>query len=381
MFYDEQTGDVALEVYNPAPNEAITYSIQAQNTYGRAVGNANILNRHDETAPVKELLKAPTVTPLSAEVIPHGGTLFFEAKYTGIPKPEIKWMRNGREIQINEDITIETTETKTIIRIINMTRKRTGKYEVCAKNKVGEAKSSGSVVVSDQAPNKEIRPPRFIQPLEPRFFAEQEVAIIEAIVDSEPISSFQWFVHTEPIKSSTECRIVSQANKSTLIIENFEKKFAGLYTCRAENIGGSVTSTATIQLLEELPQEEATEFESPRFVEELIQPMAVMDGESLLLTCKVVGKPTPKVQWYQNEEKIIESKETIIRRDAQGVCQLQITEVFVENEGTYKCVATNKIGETVTETTVNVQGTENIHTLLQYNMHLYIKSCICSKNI
>lgn len=355
MFYNEETGDVVLEVMNPTPNEAITYSIQAQNQFGRAIGNANIMSRLDEVP--KEILKAPTVTPLSAVVIPNGGTLFFEAKYDGLPKPEVKWLRNGREIIENEEIIIETTETTTIIKVINMTRKRTGKYEVWAKNKVGEAKASGSVVVSDQAPDKQIKPPRFIQPLEPKYFGLHEVAIIEAIVESEPFSSFQWFVHNEPIKSSNECRIVSQANKSTLLIEDFQKKFTGPFTCRAENVGGSVTSTATINLIEDLPQEEAVEFESPRFTEELIQPIEVMDGESLLLTCEVTGKPTPKVEWYHNEEKINETKETTISQDAQGKCQLQITEVFPENQGQYKCVATNKIGKSVTKTTVKIQGT------------------------
>lgn len=361
MFYNEETGDVALEVINPTPNEAVTYSVQAQNPFGRAIGNAKILNRAEENEP-KELLKAPTVTPLSALIIPNGGTLLFEARYDGLPRPEITWLRNGREIQINEDVTIETTENTTTIKIVNMTRKRTGKYEVSAKNKVGEAKSSGSVMVTDETQYKEIKPPRFIKPLQPKYFGENEVAILEAIVESEPLSSFQWFVHNEPIKSSTECRIVTQANKSTLLIAHFEKKYSGPYTCRAENVGGSVTSTATVHLLEDAPQEEAEEFESPRFVEELIEPIEVMDGEALELSCKVVGKPIPKVEWYHNNEKIAENKETLIIQDAQGNCQLQITEVFPENAGEYKCMATNKIGETITKTTVNIQGiyTSNI---------------------
>lgn len=357
MFYDEKTGDVALEVINPTPNEAVVYSVQAQNQFGRAIGNANILSRVDEVP--REILKAPTVTPLSAVVVPTGGTLFFEAKYDGLPRPEVKWMRNGREIIENEETIIETTETTTTIKVVNMTRKRTGKYEVWAKNKVGEAKSSGSVVVSDQKPDEQIKPPRFIQPLEPKYFGEHEVAIIEAIVESEPLSSFQWFVHNEPIKSSNEVRIVSQANKSTLLIENFQSKFVGPFTCRAENVGGSVTSTATVNLIESLPQEEAEEFESPRFVEELVQPVEVMDGEALLLTCQVTGKPTPKVEWYHNAEKITENKETTISQDLQGVCQLQITEVFPENEGQYECVATNKIGKSVSKTNVKIQGTCN----------------------
>ncbi|KAH8272397.1 hypothetical protein KR018_008161, partial [Drosophila ironensis] len=361
MLYNEETGDVALEVINPTPNEAVVYSVQAQNQFGRAIGNANIMSRVDEMP--REILKAPTVTPLNAVVVPTGGTLFFEAKYDGIPRPEIRWMRNGREIVENDEICVETTETTTTIRVINMTRKRTGKYEIWAKNKVGEAKSSGSVVVSDQKPEQQIKPPRFVKPIEPKLFGEHEVALIEVVVDSEPLSSFQWFVHNEPLKSSNEVRIVSQANKSTLLIEDFQRKFAGPFTCRAENVGGSVTSTATVNLLETLPQEETVEFESPRFIEELGKTVEVMDGESLLLNCQVTGKPTPKVEWYHNEEKITENKETTILQDVQGICQLQISEVFPENQGHYKCVASNKIGKSVTKTVVNIQGTCYLPTL------------------
>lgn len=378
MFYDEVTGDVALEVMNPPPNEVVVYSVQALNPFGRAIGNANILSKIDEEKP-KELLKAPTVTPLNALVIPHGGTLLFEAKYDGFPKPEIKWFRNGRLIEINEDVTIETTETTTTIKIVNMTRKRTGKYEVAATNKVGEAKSSGSVTVSDQAPDKNIKAPRFIQPLEPKFFGENEVALLEVVVESEPLSSFQWFVNNEAVTSSTECRIVSKENKSTLLIEQFKPKFTGPYTCRAENVGGSVTSTATVKMLEEAPQEVVEEFESPRFVEELVEPVEVMDGEPLLLTCKVVGKPTPRVAWYHNEEKVVETKETHISQDASGKCVLEITEVFPENQGVYKCVATNKIGETLTKTTVNIQGT--FYTLWQQNTLKKNAILFCSQKI
>ncbi|EDW33137.1 GL24635 [Drosophila persimilis] len=360
-----------LKIAKVTPSDVGVYTCEAKNEAGVAtsrtniilvpIGNANIMSRLDEAQQEpKEILKPPTVTPLNAVVVPTGGTLRFEVQYDGLPRPEIKWMRNGREIVENEEIIVETTETTTVITVINMTRKRTGKYEVWAKNKVGEAKSSGSVVVSDSKPDQQIQPPRFVQPLEPKYFGEHEVAILEAVVESEPLSSFQWFVHNEPIKSSNECRIVSQANKSTLLIEDFQRKFIGPFTCRAENVGGSVTSTATVNLLEALPQEEAVEFESPRFTEELAQPVEVMDGEALLLQCRVRGKPTPKVEWYHNEEKIAETKETTISQDLQGNCQLQITEVFPENEGQYKAVASNKIGKTVTKTNVKIQAFEYI---------------------
>lgn len=353
--YDEETGEAVLEVYNPQVNEPLVFSIQAENPFGKAVGNANILREIQEPEETREILKPPKVTPLSAEVIRNGGTLVFQSKFEGIPRPEIKWLRNGREIIVNEDVTIETTEDTTTITVINMSRKRAGKYEVCAKNKVGEAKASGSVMVTDTVETEKITAPRFIQPLEPRFIAENEVCIVEAIVESEPMSSFQWFIHNEPVVSSEHTRIITQENKSILLIDNFQKKFSGPFMCRAENVGGSVTSTATINLLEDTKFEEPQEFTSPRFVEQL-EPTSVMDGEKLILTCQVEGTPTPKIQWYRNEEKVLENKDISIYQDTQGLCILTIQEVFPEDEGQYTCQAVNKVGEATTATSVNVEG-------------------------
>uniref|UniRef100_T1GLC7 Ig-like domain-containing protein n=1 Tax=Megaselia scalaris TaxID=36166 RepID=T1GLC7_MEGSC len=78
--YDEETGEAVLEVYNPQVNEPLVFSIQAENPFGKAVGNANILREIQEPEETREILKPPKVTPLSAEVIRNGGTLVFESK-------------------------------------------------------------------------------------------------------------------------------------------------------------------------------------------------------------------------------------------------------------------------------------------------------------
>lgn len=47
---------------------------------------------------------------------------------------------------------------------------------------------------------KDVRAPRFIEPLQPQVIAEGECAILEARVDSFPTCSFQWFLHSVPVK-------------------------------------------------------------------------------------------------------------------------------------------------------------------------------------
>lgn len=369
QFYNEQTGECVLEVLNPIPNEMLVYTIQANNQFGRAIGKAQLIVESPDvvSAPqttdklVQEVLKAPRVTPLEAKILPNGATLVFTSKFNGTPEPEIQWLRNGRPIDIDDDVTIETIDQKSTITVRNMSRKRVGKYEIVATNKAGEARSSGSVVVSDTIVSaEELRAPRFLEPLQPKTVLEHDVVILEATVDSHPNSSFQWFFNSMPVKSTPTVRIVAKTNKSVLIVERFAQTNSGMYTCRAENVAGSVTSTASVQLVSEEAQlEEVCDQLSPRFTQRL-QPVQIMDGEELVLPCQVIGFPTPMVQWFRNQEPLMNMPGISISQEANGMCALTIAEVFPEDAGEYTCKATNKIGETSSTVSVIVEGTQII---------------------
>lgn len=358
QFFDEQTGNAALVIYEPIPNEIATYTVKAVNDFGRAVGKAQLFIEADQLSAQEkpELLRSPRVTPLEAQIVKTGSTLVLKSNFTGIPEPEIKWLKNGKELTVDDDdVTISTNNNFSMVTIKNMNRKRAGKYEIVAINKAGEARSSGSVVVSNATDSDELRAPRFIQPLAPKTVLENDVVIMEATVESFPISSFQWFVNSTAIKSSVDVRIVAKENKSILIIESFQKTHTGMYMCRAENVAGSVTSTASVKIVEETQLEEVSEFISPRFIEKL-KPIQLMDGEQLMLTCKVMANPTAKIQWFRNEQPLLETKGTTISQEVNGTCSLTISEVFPEDAGEYTCYASNKIGDAINKVSVSIEG-------------------------
>lgn len=384
-FFNEQTGECILEVLNPTPNEMIVYTVQAENNFGRAIGKAQLIVESPDivSAPhiadkmMHEVLKAPRVTPLDAKILPTGATLQFTSKYQGTPEPEIQWLRNGRPIDIDDDVTIETGGQQSTITVRNMSRKRVGKYEIVATNKAGEARSSGSVVVSDATPGaEELRAPRFLEPLQPKTVLENDVVILETTVDSYPNSSFQWFYNSVPVTITPTVRIMAKPNKSVLIVERFAQPNSGMYTCRAENVAGSVTSTASVQLVPaEAQLEEVCDQLSPRFTQRL-QPVQLMDGEELVLPCQVIGYPTPMVQWFRNQEPLTNTPGISISQEANGLCTLTIAEVFPEDAGEYTCRATNKIGETSSTVSVIVEGTHYIQmtqTHYRYAPSLYDK--------
>lgn len=87
------------------------------------------------------------------------------------------------------------------------------------------------------------------------------------------------------LQSSAEMRVVSEANRSVLLVREIGPQHAGEFTCRAENVAGSVTCTATLALVD-VEWEEATELLSPYFIQP-VTPQKVMDGQRVLFTCQV----------------------------------------------------------------------------------------------
>lgn len=376
--FDETTGECVLELLSPEPNVLVIYTIQAQNTFGKAVGRAQLLveGPSQEMAIVEklEILKSPRVTPLEAKIVRTGSTLVLKSIYQGTPTPTINWLKNGKEIVLDEGVTIFTNAKTSTLTIQSMNRKRVGKYEIVATNKAGEARSSGSVVVSDATETEELRAPRFVEPLQPKTVLEKDVVILEAVVESHPTSSFQWFYNTKPLATQQDVRIMSKDNKSVVIVESFGKTNVGIYTCRAENVAGSVTSTASVQIVPETQLEEVFDMISPRFTQRL-QPVQLMDGEELILPCNVIGHPTPKVQWFRNEQPLEDSQGVSISQETNGRCVLTISEVFPEDAGEYTCLAINKIGEASSTVSVFIEGT--IALYFCFETYTYTKHIMC----
>nr|CAH7752790.1 unnamed protein product [Callosobruchus chinensis] len=154
-------------------------------------------------------------------------------------------------------------------------------------------------------------------------------------------------------------RIVTEDNKSTLIISEVKPEYAGQITCRAENAVGSVTCTATVNVTEETEWEETQEVEYPRFVKRM-SPVRVMDGEMVKFSCVVTGKPIPKVEWYHNDVPVREAKDVVITQDTEGVCTLAIAEVFPENAGEYTCQAVSRVGKAICTAPLVVESYEYV---------------------
>lgn len=358
--FNPETGEAKLTIIEPTPEDETIYRVRAVNKFGRAECRANLLISNAAVVAKPAVMHAPRITkPVPALIATKSKPLVLTAEFESTPKPEVKWFKNGVELAPTDNRVITIYENISELTISDVTKKDSGKYEIRVQNPVGEARSSGSVTVRDREEvidETEDRPkaPWFVKPLRPQIVSVGEVVIMEAVVDSYPTASFQWFHDNKPLESSPAVRIVTKENRSVLLVKEIKPEEAGGYTCRAENVVGSVTCTASVNIME-TTWEETTELISPTFVKKL-SPVRVMDGESVDLTCTVKGKPTPKIHWYHDDKPIKEGKEITILQDTEGVCSLAITEIFPEDAGEYTCRAVNPVGEAVCTTSLVVEG-------------------------
>lgn len=205
-----------------------------------------------------------------------------------------------------------------------------------------------------------MEPPKFIKPLQPQIVPEGEVAILQAEVTAKPEVEFMWYRHGREIKSDEELevQITSGNNKTSLVLGELFEDDSGDYSVTAENPVGRATSSATL-LVE---GEDAEEAEPPVFNPPLT-PIRVMDGEEVRFSCKVTGKPMPKLTWFQNGRPIGHHREVRLTQTPEGRAGLQILEVFPEDAGDYTCIARNKAGEARTTANLAVECKYTRHFL------------------
>lgn len=92
----------------------------------------------------------------------------------------------------------------------------------------------------------------------------------------------------------------------------------------------------------------------PKIVDHL-SSMYVNDGESVVLSCRIIGAKKFDVVWLHNNKEIKPSKDFQYLNEA-NIYKLTIAEIFPEDSGTYTCEAFNDAGESFSSCTLNVLG-------------------------
>ena len=99
----------------------------------------------------------------------------------------------------------------------------------------------------------------------------------------------------------------------------------------------------------------------PKFTVNL-RPQTATDGEKVVLSCKVAGRPMPELSWFLNDKCIDNDTRFVINYNRQtGQCDCIIVECLPDDHGVFKCVARNPGGQAITTGMLAVKPKAGIH--------------------
>ncbi|CAF4592885.1 unnamed protein product, partial [Rotaria sp. Silwood2] len=194
---------------------------------------------------------------------------------------------------------------------------QTGIYTCIVENSIGKVNQSIYLDVE--------YPPR-IRSIESRILVNHSDSIVlRCLVDSKPLPyKIIWF------KNNSE--IFRDKQLADLHINHVERNNSGLYTCLVYNRfynNQTRNSSNTIEVI----------VQSRPIIETTYSKIAAEVGQSITLTCRVIGQPKPNIIWKYNEQ-IISCDEII-----NDICYLHFPKITMQDFGTYQCIAENLLGK------------------------------------
>nr|XP_014350253.1 PREDICTED: obscurin-like [Latimeria chalumnae] len=89
-----------------------------------------------------------------------------------------------------------------------------------------------------------------------------------------------------------------------------------------------------------------TKEKAPSFLEELSDKTVVW-GQSVTLSCRASGQPTPEIRWFKDGGEV-RSCDGVLLATAEGIQLLTVLSSGLDHLGTYKCLASNVLGQAST---------------------------------
>lgn len=292
----------------------------------------------------------------------------FEVEFDGEPLPKIKWYRENFLIQNSPDFQIHTFGTKSILIIRQVFVEDSAVFAVIAENRGGTAKCSANLVVEERRRQGKAgpSPPSFIQTIQNTTIALGQLARFDAkVTGTKPIDVY-WLKDGKKITPNIKYKILEEDNTYTLLILETNQEDVGKYECVAvNNVGEAICDAqcfiqSPTRSQKEKPTVPGTE-KAPTLVEPL-KNQTIMEGNPVIFKCRCIGKPNPTAQWFKGENIIKQSRYFQMSREGEYY-NLRISEAFPEDEGTFKCVLSNKLGTTQTQATLKVLAPDTQESL------------------
>ncbi|KAJ8687530.1 hypothetical protein QAD02_023324, partial [Eretmocerus hayati] len=333
---------------------------------------------------------------------------------------KIEWYHNGKPLTAANRIQTYHDFGYIAIDILQVRPEDAGTYTAVARNNLGEAQQSATMVVETRSSidtssmhrgayektqrfdeTKFVEPqyyieeiskskPIFVQPLNnPPPVSEGKNIHLECRLEpmGDPTMRVEWFHNGRPITVGSRFRTYYDFGYVALDIIHTSAQDSGEYTVRATNHLGSAHTSACInvigrsdvvtdsqneqsleqiQMLEDssryrrTQQEDVTVLQAPQFTRPL-HNIETVELTNVHLECRLqpVGDASMKVDWYVNGRPVKTGHRFRPSYEFDYVA-LDILGVYPEDSGVYTCQAMNQLGEAVTSCSVRVHAKKDL---------------------
>ncbi|KAJ8016910.1 hypothetical protein DPEC_G00012250 [Dallia pectoralis] len=294
------------------------YRCVASNLFGLTQSIVSLIIRESPVA---------IVTPQGPVRIGVGEPINLECQASGEPQPSVTWHRldNSRKVMLSP----VPMESNAVMQILAARPEDSGVYVCTARNNEGTTETKVEVAVEggSQVPTF----PRASVPEPLMVVVEGQTTTLRCDVHGFPAPKITW----SKLRSPLPWRHTVVAN--TLVLPSVGRADSGEYICNATNIMG--TTEVTIML----------DVETPPYATSLPDDVAVRVGEVIRLQCLAHGTPPLLFLWTKLNGSLSN------RAEVNGG-DIQINLATAQDAGTYKCVASNKVGNSETLAKVTVRS-------------------------
>ncbi|XP_075169287.1 obscurin isoform X4 [Haematobia irritans] len=347
---DVDANKYRLVFQSVASNDVGTYTLTAVNNEGTTAQDFK-LNVHVE--------KPTFITPPEDKVVHDYHPALTQVVVHGVPLPKVQWTKDGKAIdekatdkasgenlyRIKENV-VASDQIASELEVLHFRMSDIGKYAAVATNDIGTTEGPFKLTLLDMAP-------MFVKNLEPTKEVHQtEPLTLQCVVDGSPLPVIQWFKDNEEVKPSEHIKITTTPEGlCKLEIEECTPNDSGAYKLAITNEHGKKVALCAVAVTPK-PL-------SPTFVEP-IGDQKLTVGEPLKLNAKVNGFPAPEIKWYKDGVQLHPSKAINFINNPNGQIGIAIDATTPQDAGIYKCVISNKGGELVGVSKVQVLPKETV---------------------
>ncbi|XP_050723288.1 hemicentin-1-like isoform X2 [Eriocheir sinensis] len=321
-----------LILHNVSKDEAGRYSCLATNEAGTLEQDFTL---HVMTAPQLADLDKPVVE----KSVAVNRSVVISCYVVAEPPPAILWLKDGEPLLPSPGGSANLDHHDRHLRLLRAQPGDSGNYTCQATNPAGTTTLTTLLAV--------LTPPAW----NPRNDMEREVLALEGEdlelecdVTGSPTPSVLWLKDGQVISpdlSQLDEADSARDSASLLRVTHLGEGDSSQYVCVATNAAGTTKHEFQVTVL------------SPPFL--TYQPLTnhtVFLNHPVSLECPVDGHPKPDIQWQINGLPVLASGKYMQLSSTKA--QLHILRVLSSMEGQVSCVATNTVGDLMTNHTLNV---------------------------